>query len=203
MPINILKNSLSKLSQNILELDESEFVYKSFRIQCKDLPVPNQEGNIYTHNLFKNLFDELETTKREPYVYWFEVKEGPVCNEIRNCMSIYNIELKNELNNKLQHIDRRFYSIPAMTKGIKDLNSRILYVGKVKGDLKGRLVPHLGYYHRSPNTQGLQLARWATDKNLTLEFHYIKLPKELRELTSYLEFKLANEFRPILGRHSN
>lgn len=201
MQIQFLKNSLSQLADDLIGIDESNFSYKTFTIMCNELPVPKEEGNIYYYHLYKTLFDELDINKEYPYIYWFEIKSGFECKKIRSHVSIYDQEVKNELSRKLIHAERNFYGVPAMTSSIKDINSKVLYVGKVKRDLKGRLVPHLGYYHRSPNTQGLQLARWSKDIDLHLEFHYIRLPKELKEIASYLEFKLAKELKPILGRH--
>lgn len=201
MPQQLLKNSLNNLIEDLNNLDESSFVYDSFIIDCNNLPIPGEEGCIYDYGVYKELFDSLEENKKFPHIYWFEVKNNVSCIDIRNIISKYSTNVNDEKSRKVEHKDRKFYSVPAMTKGIKDINSKILYVGKVKKNLKGRLVSHFGYYCKSPNTQGLQLARWANKINLELEVHYIQLPKELEDLTSLLEFRLAKQLKPILGKH--
>ncbi|AXG74458.1 hypothetical protein DVK85_09510 [Flavobacterium arcticum] len=201
MPQQVLKNSLNQLIENLNDLNETSLVYNSFTFSCNDLPIPEQEGNIYNYELYKELFDSLEENKKSPYIYWFEVKNDVGCIPIRNMVDEYSFKVREEVSKGVHKNNRKFYGVPAMTKGIKDINSKILYVGKVKSNLKGRLVSHFGYYHKSPNTQGLQLARWSKDKNIELEFHYIQLPFELEGLASLLEFKLAGELKPILGKH--
>ena len=203
MDIKTLANITSTLGEKLKSFSDQDFEYNYFEIECKDLPLPRYEGeSIYKYNSLKDFFSNLNVHKDYPYVYWFEVTDHITCEEIREIIRKYTDEIRNEIFLKVDKNSRNFYSVPAMTKHIKKRDSKVLYVGKVKKDLAGRLVPHLGYYHRSPNTQGLQLSRWAKDLNLNLKFHFIRLPKELKELTSFYEFQIAKDLKPILGRHS-
>ena len=201
MPQQVLKKSLNQLIEDLNNLNETSFIYDSFTFNSNDLPTPGQEGNIWYHELYKDLFSYLEVNKKYPFIYWFEIKNDIDCIQIRTMVDEYAFKLREEISKGVHKDNRNFYSVPAITKHIKDINSKVLYVGKVKKNLRGRLVPHLGYHHKSLSMQGLQLARWANEVSLELEFHDIQLPIELEGLASLLEFELAGELKPILGKH--
>jgi len=125
----------------------------------------------------------------DPAVYWIEIKSEHSAEQIRTGYQ----------NLKMIIGDRK---IPAINKHY-DKESKILYVGKGKFLLAGRMYIHLGYEQR-PVMQGLNLCRWDYTGELTglqLQLNIIYLPKNLEMLASVLELKIARKLRPILGKH--
>lgn len=121
-----------------------------------------------------------------PCIYWFEIMGNTNPEKIREEISRYR--------------EKNIKSVPAMRKNF-DINSKALYVGKVKKSFWNRIIQHLGYYIND-RTQGLQLYHWAEDCNLTLKLHVYEFENEMSNLMGPFEYKLARELRPILGKHS-
>ena len=80
----------------------------------------------------------------------------------------------------------------------KDTN--ILYLGKSKQCLWGRLILHLGF-HIDKHSQGLLLNEWAEKLNLKLKFNYCSFDSNMSELISFYEYKLAKNTKPLIGKH--
>jgi hypothetical protein len=194
----------TQIANELSGLKESQFKQSSgFPINCTNLPTSGSEKNIYHHDNYKVLFEELEQIKESPCVYWFELKESGHGQAILSSLKLYFEKWKNEKNAGTLKKLRKYRAIPAMKERSSDINTNILYVGKVKRDLKGRMVPHLGYYHTSPDTQGLQLCHWAKAFKLNITFNYIQLPEGLQDIAGYYEMKLARELKPLLGKHKS
>ena len=121
-----------------------------------------------------------------PVIYWFEILSDNKNSEIVNVIRTY----KNK-NKK---------AVPALRKSY-DIDSKCLYVGKVKNYFWSRVIQHLGYYNE-PRTQGLQLFHWADNIDLSLRLHAYEFEKGTENLMGIFELKLAKELKPIIGRHS-
>ncbi|MEJ5962812.1 hypothetical protein [Pedobacter immunditicola] len=129
---------------------------------------------------------DLEQFIDIPAVYWFEIVSEHTTLEIYNSA----ISLKENSLRKL----------PAHKKLFSKWDSKVLYVGKVKSNISGRMYVHLGY-HRAPTIQGLQLCHWVNIEGLKLRLNVIYLPKNLDMLAGTFEFHLAKQLHPILGKH--
>ncbi len=120
-----------------------------------------------------------------PAIYWFEIVSDTDCGEI--------LRIFEEYKKKKQR------TTPALNS---NKNSKILYVGKVKNSLSGRLIQHLGY-HEKPTDQGLQLFHWTRElsNKLELKLHVIKIDNEMAFLIPALETYFADELKPLIGMH--
>ncbi|MFD2943288.1 hypothetical protein [Flavobacterium notoginsengisoli] len=88
--------------------------------------------------------------------------------------------------------------VPAIKKNFP--KSKVLYVGKVKKGIWGRLAQHLGYY-KTTRAQGLQLFSWTKGTNVSLKMNILEFEYEMADYIGVLENKLAEELKPILGKH--
>ena len=96
---------------------------------------------------------------------------------------------------KHDRVERRAY--PRMNEG-SAAGSRCLYVGS-SADIGKRLREHLGYGARQ--TYALQLAHWARDLRLEVEFVCVKYEgTEDKEVLQALEDTLWDELQPLFGR---
>jgi hypothetical protein len=198
---NQTKGIIKNLGKQIFDISESNYKYETFVIETNKLPLPKEEGNIRTHSVLNLLFQFLLDNKSMPMIYWFEITEGnPI--DLRNQYIKYSEKQKNEAKKQVEKDKREYMVVPAFTKTPKNPQSKILYVGKVKKDMYGRIVSHLGYHHSSPDTQGLQIARLTHGLNIKLNLHIVILPAILADLTGYIEHQIANKINPLLGKHS-
>lgn len=144
-----------------------------------------EEGDCRFHFTLESFFEPILNIKN-PVLYWFEIVSDHQSRDIYNTL----VHLKTNLNRNL----------PAYKKTVRDWQSNILYVGKVKKQFCGRITVHLGYY-ANPHTQGLQLCHWAQNEKLKLRLHYVLFPFELTDLIGLYENALALELRPLFGKH--
>ena len=180
--------SLEGFEQSCIEFNSKELLCsQSNRIEINKTPLQQKINELFTKD------------KEFPFIYWFEFKSKNSKDEILNEIKDYSKLMYNERKQGREKSELKYYKTPAIKKTTYDSN--ILYVGKVNRDFIGRLQPHLGYYITSPNTSGLQLCHWAVKLDLNITINYIKLPKELVGFTGLLERKLANEIKPIIGKH--
>lgn len=156
---------------------------KEFYINCSELEDYNL-SNITNSEKHNKMFTELRELVG-PCLYYFEIISDNLTSEIVNKIKEYS----NTENSK---------SIPAIKKTI--VESKILYVGKVKRHFWGRLIQHLGYY-KVNRTQGLQLFYWAKELNLNLKLTVFEFEPEMINLMEVLENELAKQLKPILGKH--
>jgi hypothetical protein len=158
--------------------------YRSYLIDCATLEDFN-EIDVCEDIKHKPMFDELLSFKC-PVLYWFE---------------IVNPELNEKIIKAINKYKRRGVrkATPAMRK-TPNLDTNVLYVGKVKKGFTGRVITHLGYY-KVPRTQGLQLYHWSTGIELKLKLHVYTFKPELAPLMTVIERGIAEKLRPLLGSH--
>ncbi|MGN6567134.1 MAG: hypothetical protein ACTHJ0_04240 [Flavipsychrobacter sp.] len=153
----------------------------SVDLDCGNLPVKDFNRDNGTITFLDSLASIIN-----PTLYWFEIISST------DSKAIYD-----ELKNTKATTQRNF---PAIKRGFCNWETNVLYVGKVKTNLKGRMLVHLGYY-KNAMTQGLQLCYWAPKLNLKLKLHYIVMPVEFKNLMELYERQIAIKFKPICGKH--
>lgn len=90
-------------------------------------------------------------------------------------------------------------AMPALRRNI-DETSPVLYVGKVKKALWGRVIQHLGF-SRTAGTQGLQLYHWTRGMALELKLTAFEFEADMAELLPLVERAVAKQLKPLLGKH--
>jgi hypothetical protein len=90
-------------------------------------------------------------------------------------------------------------AMPAFRSNIDD-TSPVLYVGKVKKALWGRVIQHLGF-SRTAGTQGLQLYHWARGLSLELKLTAFEFEADMADLLPLVERAVAKQLKPLLGKH--
>jgi hypothetical protein len=174
--INILKESSNSPKEiNTIILDSKFFNEMYFKSDIRNLEL-------------KPLFDGLLNIKK-PVLYWFEIDNFQTNAEI--IRDLYLNHLKNKSGRNISSYKKNF-----------DSNSKTLYVGKVKTGFWGRVITHLGY-HKSEKTAGLQLFQWynVAKGQPSLKLHYIVFENNMQNQIAVLEYELAQELKPILGRY--
>lgn len=156
---------------------------KEFNINCCDLEDYNHI-DITNSDKYEKMFAELKELVG-PCLYYFEITSENLTSEIIEKIKQYSISENSK-------------SIPAIKSKI--IESKILYVGKVKRHFWGRLIQHLGYY-KVNRTQGLQLFYWTKELNLNLKLTVFEFEPEMINLMEVLENDLAKHLKPILGKH--
>lgn len=156
---------------------------KEFYINCCELEDYNHI-DITNSDKHGKMFIELKEFVG-PCLYYFEITSDNLSSEIVSRIRKYS----DSENSK---------SIPAIKSKI--VESKILYVGKVKRHFWGRLIQHLGYY-KVNRTQGLQLFYWARELNLNLKLTVFEFDADMINLMEVLENDLAKHLKPILGKH--
>ncbi|MDD4972052.1 MAG: hypothetical protein PHT07_21710 [Paludibacter sp.] len=160
---------------------------KKFEIDCSQLKEFLKEDIRYSEE-FKELFKKLMPIKA-PCLYWYRVISENTSTEIINSFKVYR-----------NHAERD-RSVPALnTDNSIDLTSRILYVGKFKRGIYGRVIQHLGCFS-SAQTQGLQLYYWAQKIGLKLELNVLEFEHNMADILPIVEFALAKELHPLIGKH--
>ncbi|MBF6653977.1 hypothetical protein C3B47_14050 [Flavobacterium columnare] len=159
---------------------------KSFEMDCNKLNFDFDNIDICEDPYFKEMFDELKLVTDYPTVYWFEFDTNKHSSE-----HLFNI-----FKNYKENITKR--NPPAIYKYFR--NTNILYIGKSKSCLWGRLLLHLGF-HRDKHSQGLILNEWAHNIDLKLKFNYCVFNREMVDLIALYELKLAQNNKPLIGKH--
>jgi len=157
---------------------------QTHQIDCSDL-ADYSAVDIRKSERFQKLFDELVKVKG-PALYWFELVSDHGAAAIISALEDYK-----------QTAEPR--ATPAL-RNTQTSTSRILYVGKVKKNLWGRLIQHLGFY-KVPATQGLQLFHWAKSPGLSLNFNYIEFGDEMADIMPLMEYAFAKHYHPLVGKH--
>jgi len=157
----------------------------SLELDCDSLPSFEEGWNsrLETKSLITYLH---ENNNDKPAVYWIEIISDHDAKAIYDPYPNLTTVLKRK--------------IPAYKKTFKMWESKVLYVGKVKDNMAGRMILHLGYKNVA-SMQGLQLCHWTHLKGLKLRLNIIYLPSTLGVLAGVFEFKMAQELHPILGKH--
>lgn len=184
MSLESIKQYCLELSTILFGTAESNLSVNTFDINCSELP-DARDQYAEEFELLKPIFDRLTEINTIPVLYWVEILSSQSTLEIYDAHKVYK-----ELREKATPAIKKYYP--------KD--SRVLYVGKVKRDIRGRVYVHLGYYH-NPYTQGLQLYHWAREFGLNVRFNYVTFAEDMAPLVVVLESLLAKELQPILGKH--
>lgn len=168
-------------------LDNNNYTYICIKnIDCVNLPNPEwKKGNPAPKEL-DYVWSKLPDNSR-PCLYFFEI----VSPDTVTILEHYKAFKKDE---NLKH------RASAALKKRPPLDSDILYVGKVKDDIGGRMVVHFAYYHVGA-TAGLQLGSWAVKANLILNLHIYAFDVEMHDFVTPLELHFAHSLRPLIGKH--
>lgn len=183
-PSSVLFNYVEELKESINQVTSDSFNnIETHEIDCGLMPSFEQGFLASKHT--ETFILELKKNNK-PAVYWFEVSSEHSAKDIYDPYP--DLKKGSERN------------LPAFKKGFKSWQSKVLYVGKVKNNLSGRMFVHLGY-HPKKTIQGLQLCHWTHQAGLKLKIHIIYLPENLEMLAGVLEFQLSRFLNPILGKH--
>lgn len=121
------------------------------------------------------------TCKNHLYLYYFQLVNNPDLVKIESTF----------LNTKAMERNRRAYAR-------FNHQSKFLYVGS-SFNIYQRFKDHLGYGSKS--TYSLQLAHWACNLNLELDFIYSEYPQDIgHDIIQVIEDTLWDELRPMFGR---
>ena len=129
-------------------------------------------------------FDKLDRfINKKPCLYFFEYEHG---------LGIQILEeyKKFIINNKERNLSG--------LKDYPDVETNILYVGKVKTGVGARLSTHFGY--ANSKTGGLQLRFWAKELELNLKIHMIVFEENLGDYINPLELELTKKLNPLIGK---
>ena len=144
---------------------------KSFTLKACDLSL-----NYFDENIASNI------STKNSVVYIIKVNDS---YDLTNVFEKYKSE-NNEV--KLSKINK------------SNKESKVLYVGSVLSNFKGRIKQHLGFGSKS--TYSLKLDKWATTKKLEITIEYFLINNLSSELTiRILEKKLAVLLKPQFGKH--
>lgn len=176
-----------EFSQNIL--DTSNLLIE----RAKELPSVQFEWqtpivintislNTFQHGIEEVNIQNLILRKDIPAIYYFK---------LINCA-----DPKVVVEKLRKFKDAKTHSCPKIDN--RGFESEYLYCGSVRKNLHGRLIQHLGKGHKL--TYSLQLAYWACDLDLCIEYHYAWLDKKHVGFTELLESALARRISPLVGR---
>jgi len=137
------------------------------------------------------LLDEMsrQTCRGHPYLYYFQAVNHVDLAEVeRTFLDTKKRERKRKEKN----------TRPYSGFNRQERPSEVLYVGR-SYNIRQRLNQHLGY--GSKGTYSLQLAHWASDLDLELDFVYAKYPKDIApDILQAIEDTLWDKLRPMFGR---
>lgn len=156
---------------------------KEFKFDFTDLDDYNSI-DITQSEKFKSLFDDIKQITG-PAIYIFEILSDHSPSIIVSALNAYSATEDAK-------------AVPAIKKNISE--SKILYIGKVKRNMWGRLVQHLGFYPIRL-TQGLQFFYWAKGISLSAKLTILEFEPEMANLMGVIEGELAAQLKPILGKH--
>lgn len=156
---------------------------KEYRFDFSDLD-DYTSIDITKSEKFKELFDDIKQITG-PALYYFEILSDHSPSVIVSNLRAYSATENSK-------------AVPATKKNIAE--SKVLYVGKVKRNMWGRLVQHLGFYPVRL-TQGLQLYYWGKALSLRVKLTVLEFEPDMINLMGVLENELAAQLKPILGKH--
>jgi hypothetical protein len=170
--------------------DSSSVRHYQVEIDCDSLPEPiRKKGEIQggLEFFWAQLPTKAEEIDKKACLYYFEI----VGLDAKTILSSYKSFMEDpNLLERNRH---------ALKKSPPE-NTTILYVGKVKAGIGGRMMVHLGYYHVGA-TAGLQLVSWAKGLGLKLRLHVYAFNGGMRDFVDPLELPLARLLNPLIGKH--
>jgi hypothetical protein len=177
---NFSKQAVEAFS-NVLE--NGAVAHAPFDISFQNLTYDGLANNVLDQGPFVQMFKQLRKIEG-PVLYWFEI-----------CSEVNNQNIIDALNLYKQKVPRR--AIPHFKKSIE---TKCLYVGKVKRDFYGRVMQHMGY-HSAAATGGLQMHHWIGDIPLEIKVHAFEFLPEMTDFMIPLENHLASVLKPLIGQH--
>jgi hypothetical protein len=159
-------------------------------VRIRELSLNHLNANTENHRFWQAIDggDRKALTNTLPCLYAFEICDSSI-----------------ERNTEILSAYKAYKTNAAMSRNVSaakshsNLNTKYLYVGKVKHGINGRMANHLGY--SNPKTGALQLIHWAAEINLVLNVHLQFLPPGTEDYLPPLEYLLAGELKPLLGKH--
>jgi hypothetical protein len=168
---------------------------KSYKHYCIDLhtewlkenPIESEAGGKYP----------VSEIIKEKFFRKFDEKDS----ELNKKVCLYAIEYPNEYTdyiiNSLNEYRKNTKRNVSAIKTNPNKQGKILYIGKVKSGLGGRLSTHFGFAHEK--TGGLQLRHWL-HINMLLKVHIYAFDKELDDFVNPIELFLSKELKPLIGK---
>lgn len=152
------------------------------------VPIDTESLRVQTRQLNpeieqRALLDKVstQTCRDHLYLYYFQVVNNPDLAEVERTF----------LNTKEREKNRRAY--PRFNR-----QSEFLYIGS-SFNISQRFKEHLGY--GSKKTYSIQLAHWASNLNLELDFIYAKYPEDIaHDVIQVIEDTLWDILSPMFGR---
>jgi hypothetical protein len=170
--------------EKVLQSPES-IQYVTVPLDCAELAEPDWADK--TPKMDINLWEQIKHIDKQPCLYYFEILNTPAAIVLEHYRGFRN-------DSKFTH-----RASPALKK-YPPTQTSILYVGKVKKHIGGRLKQHVGHYHVGA-TAGLQLVCWAKLHGLKLNMHIFAFPEEMRDFVDPLELHFARHLTPLIGKH--
>lgn len=172
-----------------LKIPES-YKYYSIDLQTewlKEAPIKSEVGGKYP----------VSEIIKEKFFREFDEKDA----ELNKKVCLYAFEYPNEhtayIIDQLSKFRETSVRNVSAIKNNPNKHGKILYIGKVKSGLGGRLSTHFGFAHEK--TGGLQLRHWL-DMNMLLKVHIYAFDKELDDFVNPLELFLTKELKPLIGK---
>ncbi len=167
-----------------LENDFADFL----SLREKSNKIPRKESENFKNSLvakFKKIRN-IKDNSNKPTIYWFEI--------------VNNSNLSNEkLYKKFVSSKKTGAGWWTIENKNADLNSNILYLGKVEKNLFGRFLQHLGIGHKK--TSSLKLRKWFNEfDDIDLEFKYIQFDEDILPYLEDFENIYWRYFQPLLGQ---
>ncbi|MBL7780492.1 MAG: hypothetical protein JNM22_04675 [Saprospiraceae bacterium] len=174
------KNAYEKVLQ-----EQGSLQYVQVTLDCAQLSDP--DWTLKTPGMDINLWEQVKHIDQQPCLYYFEIDEMPSAQVLEHY--------------RLFRADPLFAHRASPTlKKYPPTHKNVLYVGKVKKHIAGRLKQHVGHYHVGA-TAGLQLVCWAKPLCLKLRMHIFAFPEEMRDFVDPLELHFARSLTPLIGKH--
>ena len=185
LPIDVRKQISrgASIFDNVSKNDSYKYV--TCDINCAILPDPIWEKNKPLPTTINNILVQFPENNL-PALYYFEI--------IGDLDKVNILKAYKEMKSNPQ-INRASSAL----KKSPPLDTIVLYAGKVKKNIQGRLKVHLGYYHNG-DTSGLQLVCWAKNIELELRFHVFQFDEEMAPFIGSLELSFSNSLNPMIGK---
>ncbi len=174
----------SKIAQN------ENFKHFILDLDCSELVEPDSES-LRKHDLpeslkisfYRNFNSLIENINEKSCIYFFEFDQH---------LASTIFEKFNDFKNS--GTDRNLSGI----KEKPNLETQILYLGKVKKNVGARFSTHFGY--ANSKTGGLQLRFWAKQIDLKLKVNILVFDDNLDDFINPLELELTKELKPLIGK---
>lgn len=181
---NFIKSICLDKSKDLHEYGNLDIKIESFELDCSWFCSCSDDGQIL-HDEISSIINNLRKVSG-PVVYWIELSNEIKGGQLLSAFKEYSISPSKR-------------AIPARKK-YPDIDSNVLYVGKVKRIFWGRIYQHMGF-HNNRWTQGLQLYFWTQELKPKFKINYCQFAEELADLLPLFEISIARRLRPILGKH--